>query len=234
MIHFWMRVALSVVACTVAWGAESEMTDHEKAAAAPHWRSPRPAGSIRVIRATNIDLCRSMITGPNDPSGNGVDRIDGGKLGSQSFGYDWSSLTYIHPDEPGATEHLAAREIDLTNSGVPHTFYWINSGHTFTRSFFVLPPATVFLDDVTRELAVALYFEDMPAVARKKKWAVIGWDIPPYKDTPFEVSVIQAAQATFVLGFPGYGVDPTAVLWKGQPDGTLRQFCVFQKVRPHV
>jgi hypothetical protein len=231
MIPFWMRVALSVAACTVAWGASSELTDHEKAASDPHSSPTPPAGSIRVVRATNMSLCRAMIAGPNDASGDGVDRIDESKVGNQT---DWGSLTYIHPGEPGATGHVMAREIDLTNSGVPHTFYWINSGHTFTRSFFVLPPATVSVEDVARELGAATYFEEMPAVARKKKWTVIGWDIAPYKDLPFEVSVIEAAHATYVLGVPGYGVNPTAVLWKGRPDGTLRQFCVFQKVRAHA
>jgi hypothetical protein len=184
------------------------------------------AGSILVTSAKDDKLCRSLIVN---------DRIVADHLGTVIPAWDWGAPTYVYAEGSGDTTHVLSRRLDLTNSGVARNFYQVNSGHTFTRAFFVLPPATVSVDELTRELASASNFWDMPEVARKKGWLVLGWDVAPYRDTPVEFSVIQAAHSTFLLGSPAVEApDPAAILWKGRRDGTLVEVCVFQSVKPHL
>jgi hypothetical protein len=124
--------------------------------------APR-AGSILVTSTTNVNLCRSMI---HD------DKIDAESLGTVIV--DWGGPTYLHPnDSHGRVEHVLARRVDLTNTGAAQTFYQVNSGHTFTRAFFVLPPATVSRQEVTQELAAAPNFDDIP----QRSW--MRADTPP-------------------------------------------------------
>jgi hypothetical protein len=163
----------------------------------------------------------------------GDDRIEGERLGTLIPETDWGAI-YIHPNVQGDTEHVGVRQLDLTNTGVAQPVYRIGSGHTFTLTFFVLPPATVSLEQLIAEFSVENYFEEIPAIARKKGWVVLGWDIPPYHTRPFDLSVVQTPKATYLLGSPESDMNPTAVLWKGLPNGTLKQICVFQIVKPHL
>lgn len=129
--------------------------------------APR-AGSILVKNAKNGKLCRSMIH---------ADKIVVESLGTVIADWDWGRATYVHPNEPGETDSVSARQLDLMNTGIAQTFYQVNSGHTFTRAFFILPPATVSLEELTRVLAAAPEFDDMPKAARAKGWVVLGWDV---------------------------------------------------------
>jgi hypothetical protein len=139
----------------------------------------------------------------------------------------------------GDTESVGVQQLDLTNTGVAQQVYNVNSGHTFTLEFFVIPPATVSIDQLIEEFSVERDFTEIPVIARKKGWLVLGWNIPPYHTTPFQIEVIKAPKATYLLGYsesPASGqseTNPTAVLWKGLPNGTLKQVCVFQIVKPH-
>jgi hypothetical protein len=209
----------------------------------PNSQAAPPQGSMLIRQATDARLCQSMIARGNHRYtnlSNGDDRIDASHVGTVIGETQWDGLTYLHPAVPGDTEHVETLHLDLTNTGINRPVYKVGSGHTFTLTFFVIPPTPLSLEQVTKELSVEQQFDEIPAIAKRNGWVVVVWDTPPYHSSPFDFSVIQAAKATYLLGSSELNTssqsdtNPTAVLWKGLPDGSLKQLCVFQIVKPHL
>jgi hypothetical protein len=183
-------------------------------------------GSILITSAIDAHLCESMV--PEGP----IRREDGlvlDQIGTLVTEADWGEPTYVHG---GATEHVFSKQLDLTNTGRPQIFYKVSSGHTLTQSFFVLPPVLTPLNDVVRELAIARDFHEMPSIARKKGWIVLGEGANNV--VPFDYAVIQGGQGTYLYGAPQEAGDTEFGLWKGRPDGTMQNVCSFQLVQPHL
>ena len=183
-------------------------------------------GSVLMTRATDEHLCRSVI--PEGPIRRG-DNLDLDEIGTLVSDADWGKPIYIRP---GAVEHIFAKQLDLTNTGQLQTFYKVSSGHTFTRSFFVLPSALTSSNDVLRELAGATDFSEMPSLARKKGWLVLGED--SRRVVPFDYAVLQGPRGTYLYGSPQTESDTEFGLWKGRPDGTMQNICSFELVQPHL
>jgi hypothetical protein len=200
---------------------------------APHSESPPRPGSLYVTHASDREFCETLISKePSEASEQTTkDSLDLQRLGTEVE--DWNSLTYIRPQAIGATEHFETQRLDLTNSGVAVPVYRVGSGHTFTTTFFIVPPATVSLEQVRVALSAETDFSEIPAIARKYGWIVIGWK-PSEIDDPFEMAVIHGPEGTYLMGSPEHDTDPAAVLWKPQRDGSLKLECIFQVVRPHL
>lgn len=189
-----------------------------------------PAGSILVAQSTDAALCQSLVESNGDSPG----EIDISGVGEPADEAKWASMTYIRPGVPGATEHVDRQDLDVLNAGTAQHVFRVNSGHTFTSTFYVVAPSSISITDLVAQLSKADWFENIPAIARGRGWTVLGWEVDPIKALYFDIGIVRIKSTTYLLATPETKNGPAGVLWKARPDGTLQQVCLFEAVKPHL